>query len=220
MKVKDIAKSHGVSQTQFSKWLPISGFVYKESLLGGYDVDDSQDIDEIVAAFRKHDEVEKLQLEQERKERQEREADERRAELDRQKAAALASKEKQQALSSMLITSGFSFDGFTITKYSGYISGDDAVQVPRGQQGWFGGGVTDVGEKLMEALVKIRRTALSELKEAAYDLGCNAVIGVDFDYITLEPETVNSQGGTLYLPYVFGVTANGNAVVIEKAPHH
>lgn len=34
---------------------------------------------------------------------------------------------------------------------------------------------------------------LKELKEAAYDLGCNAVIGVDFDYITLEPETVNGR---------------------------
>ena len=58
--------------------------------------------------------------------------------------------------------------------------------------------------------------ALQELKEAAYDLGCNAVIGVDFDYITMDPETASAGGGTLYLPYVFCVTANGNAVVIEK----
>ncbi|MPN45115.1 hypothetical protein SDC9_192682 [bioreactor metagenome] len=68
----------------------------------------------------------------------------------------------------------------------------------------------------MESLVTIRRKALAELKEAAYALGCNAVIGVDFDYLTLDPETVNATGGTLYLPYVFGVTANGNAVIIEK----
>ena len=38
---------------------------------------------------------------------------------------------KQKALSEMLISSGFNFDGYTITKYSGYISGDDAVQIPR-----------------------------------------------------------------------------------------
>lgn len=62
----------------------------------------------------------------------------------------------------------------------------------------------------------IRRNALQELKEAAYSLGCNAVIGVDFDYITLDPETANISGGTTYQPYVFCVTANGNAVVIEK----
>ena len=47
-------------------------------------------------------------------------------------------------------------------------------------------------------------------------LGCNAVIGVDFDYLTLDPQTANATGGTTYYPYVFGVTANGNAVVIEK----
>jgi uncharacterized protein YbjQ (UPF0145 family) len=90
------------------------------------------------------------------------------------------------------------------------------VQVARGQQGFWGGGATDVGAALMASLVTLRRNALDELREAAWALGCNAVIGVDFDYLTLEPETVNNQGGTLYMPYVFGVTANGNAVVIEK----
>jgi uncharacterized protein YbjQ (UPF0145 family) len=123
---------------------------------------------------------------------------------------------KQVDMSSMLITSGFSFEGYTITKYSGYISGDDVVQIDRGSQGFFSS-VTDVGASLMNSLVDIRRNALQELKEAAHALGCNAVIGVDFDYLTLDPETVNASGGTLYMPYVFGVTANGNAVVIEKS---
>lgn len=114
-------------------------------------------------------------------------------------------------MAEMLISSGFSFDGYTIVKYSGYISGDDATQIPR--SGVFGG---NNGSNLTNALVKIRRQALTELKEAAYNLGCNAVVGVDFDYITLEPETANINGGTLYEPYIICVTANGNAVVIEK----
>lgn len=118
---------------------------------------------------------------------------------------------KQEALTKILISSGFSFDGYRIIKYSGYISGDDAVQIPR--SGVFGG---NNGKNLTDALVQIRRQALKELKEAAYDLGCNAVIGVDFDYITLDPETATLTGGTLYEPYVICVTANGNAVVIEK----
>ena len=118
---------------------------------------------------------------------------------------------KTEALSKILISSGFNFEGYRITKYSGYISGDDAVQIPRG--GIFG---KNHGQDLTDALVKIRIQALRELKEAAYDLGCNAVIGVDFDYITLEPETANITGGTLYEPYVICVTANGNAVIIEK----
>jgi len=138
-------------------------------------------------------------------------SEEERIELEKMEEA-----KKKRATAQMLITSGFQFDGYRITKYSGYISGDDAIQVSRGtDSGWFGG-ATDVGEALMASLVKIRRNALQELKEAAYELGCNAVIGVDFDYLTLEPETANYHGGTTYLPYVFGVTANGNAVVIEK----
>lgn len=123
-----------------------------------------------------------------------------------------AARKKQQDLANMLISSGFSFDGYTIVKYSGYISGDDAVQIPR--SGFFGDSRTD--KNLTDALVQIRRQAIAELKEAAYDLGCNAIIGVDFDYITMDPQTANIHGGTTYEPYVICVTANGNAVIIEK----
>lgn len=123
--------------------------------------------------------------------------------------------EEKKAFTSMLITSGFNFEGYRIVKYSGYISGDDVVQVDRGLDFLISRG-TDTGSALSDALVKIRRNALRELKKAAYDLGCNAVIGVDFDYITLDPQTANIMGGTTYMPYVFCVTANGNAVVIEK----
>jgi len=121
-------------------------------------------------------------------------------------------REKKRVMAQMLITSGFNFDGYRIVKYSGYISGDDAMTVSRGSS-FTDGGVRD---NLMASLVQIRRNALRELKEAAYDLGCNAVIGVDFDYITLDPQTANITGGTTYQPYVFCVTANGNAVIIEK----
>jgi len=116
-----------------------------------------------------------------------------------------------EAKARMLISSGFSFEGYNIVKYSGYISGDDVCEIPRG--GIFG---NNNGQNLTDALVRIRRRALDELKDAAYDLGCNAIIGVDFDYITLEPETANIVGGTRYEPYIICVTANGNAVVIEK----
>ncbi len=130
-----------------------------------------------------------------------------------EEAARMAEMKKKRdaALPNILISSGFNFEGYRIVKYSGYISGDDACQIPR--SGVFGG---NNGQNLTNALVRIRRQALKELKEAAYDLGCNAVIGVDFDYITLEPETANISGGTLYEPYIICVTANGNAVVIEK----
>lgn len=129
---------------------------------------------------------------------------------------AAQEKNNMQAMASMLITSGFNFDGYTITKYSGYISGDSAISMDRPTQGWLGGVNKEVGEDLLAGLSQIRRKALQELKEAALALGCNAVIGVDFDYLTLDPETATKGGGTLYLPFLFAVTANGNAVVIEK----
>lgn len=127
-------------------------------------------------------------------------------------------KEMDAKLASILISSGFSFDGYRIVKYSGYISGDDAVEIPR--SGFLF--TTNNSQNLTDALVKIRVQALRELKQAAYDLGCNAVIGVDFDYITLEPEHGSGLyngvpgAGTVYEPYIICVTANGNAVVIEK----
>ena len=114
----------------------------------------------------------------------------------------------------MLITSGFNFDGYRVVKYSGYISGDDCVTLPRNTF-W---GNNKLDENLCGALVKIRRQAIKELKEAAYDLGCNAVIGVDFDYLTMDPQHAGALNATVtvYEPYVICVTANGNAVVIEK----
>jgi uncharacterized protein YbjQ (UPF0145 family) len=194
MKTKDISIQYGLNLALFENFLKQStGIPYKTGLMGGMSIDDDAYIDVAVNNFQK-------------------------ALLDKEYAVQQkeqAAQQKQQAMASMLITSGFNFDGYTITKYSGYISGDDVVQIERGTQGFFSS-ATNVGESLMNSLVSIRRRALTELKEAAYDLGCNAVVGVDFDYLTLDPQTANSAGGTIYLPYVFGVTANGNAVIIEK----
>ena len=186
MKIKDIASRYGFDADEFEAFCFRNGF----NVTGTFNpsIPDTS-VEKAVTAF-------KARLSQTEAKKQ---------------AIAKAAAEKQQALASILITSGFNFDGYKIVKYSGYISGDDATQIPR--SGVFGG---NNGQNLTDALVKIRIQALKELREAAYDLGCNAVIGVDFDYITIEPETANIAGGTLYEPYIICVTANGNAVVIEK----
>ena len=194
MKVKDIAGLYNLDNYQFEKFLrnqkdPL-GYIQETST--GLSIEDLA-VQSFVDSFNSY------QAEEEAKR------------VLREKAEA----EKEIAMSRMLISSGFTFEGYRIVKYSGYISGDDAIQVDRGTHGFFSS-VTNVGESLMVSLKQMRRQALKELKEAAYDLGCNAIIGVDFDYITLEPETANTSGGTTYLPYVFGVTANGNAVISEK----
>ena len=204
MKTKDVANQYGLNRDRFEDYLLQSE--YKSQIndgLLGMTIFEHADISAIVSGYKKYEE----DLAVKAKERAQEKANE---EARIKKAAA----DKKAALANMLITSGFNFDGFTITKYSGYISGDDAISVDRGMA-IFGSG-TNIKDKLMESLVIIRRNALAELKEAAYALGCNAVIGVDFDYLTLDPQTANLGGGTTYQPYVFGVTANGNAVVIEK----
>ena len=49
-----------------------------------------------------------------------------------------------------------------------------------------------------------RRTALYELKKGAHEVGANAVVGVDLDYVEL------SAGGSMVL-----LVASGTAVIIE-----
>ena len=201
MKLKDIASQYEIDEGKFSTFL-YSSPDYKKLVKIGVMNNSLPDqyIEAAVADFRLEQEL----AEQDQAEKERRKAEEEQAE-----------REKAVAMAGMLITSGFTFDGYRITKYSGYISGDDAVSVDRGMV-FISDGGERVKDELLNSLVTIRRNAIQELKEAAYDLGCNAVIGVDFDYLTLDPQTANLAGGTTYQPYVFCVTANGNAVVIEK----
>ena len=196
MKTKDIAKTYGVNQLNFEWFLRNNNLHYKQGVVS-VDVDDS-DVQAYVAKYKEF--------------QAEKESAEQAAKLEAEKMEAerkQAEEEKNQAMSKMLITSGFNFDGYTITKYSGYISGDDCITMPRNNF-W---GTNDVSKNLCDALVKIRRQAIKELKEAAYNLGCNAVVGVDFDYMTLDPQHAGALNATvtIYEPYVVCVTANGNA---------
>lgn len=204
MKLRDISKKYQLDPVSFEEWIRESGIPFKVGITGT-SIDDSVNTDEVLVEYNRHLAQEKVRFGQEQQRLSAEQATAEQAEL-----------ERQRALAGILITSGFNFEGHTITKYSGYISGDGAVSMDRPKHSWFGGVNKNVGSDLLDGLSHIRQTALAELKEAAYELGCNAVIGVDFDYLTLDPETVNNQGGTLYLPFLFAVTANGTAVVLEK----
>ena len=125
-----------------------------------------------------------------------------------QKEQEIARAKRNQEIDQIMVTSGSTFEGYRIVKYSDYILGNAETSVSRGSA-W-------EGVSIRESVSYIRRKVIRELKETAYSLGCNAVVGVDFDYVTLAPETANASGGTTYQPYVCCVTANGNAVIIEK----
>ena len=199
MKTKDLCKEHNFKQDHFEKFIKEHKYPHKDGFIT-MTIEDA-DVPRILEDYRK--ELQRLQEEKEAKAA---------AEAEAKRLAAEEAQRKKKALSEMLITSGFNFDGYTIKKYSGYISGDDCVTIERNT---FWSGSKSLDEELCPALVKIRRQAIKELKEAAYALGCNAVIGVDFDYLTMDPQH-GSGSYTVYEPYVICVTANGNAVIIEK----
>lgn len=201
MKTKDFCKKYNFNVNHFEQFLKLRNVRHKEGLSGMT----IEETDEIPILNMYRHELTMLQQQQQQRQMAEQQA---------RMNAAEEEQRKNKTLSEMLITSGFNFDGYKITKYSGYISGDDCVTIPRDNM-W---GNNKVEQNLCGALVKIRRQAIRELKEAAYNLGCNAVIGVDFDYLTMDPQhsAVFNAQVTIYEPYVICVTANGNAVIIEK----
>jgi len=186
MKVKEIARTYGIDGNWFANWLPQSGYSFKQGILD-IDVADSQNISDVVAKFKEFA------------------AEQTKAHEETQALEQAATQQLSKDLAGVLVTSGFNFDGYTITRYSGYISGDDIIELDR----------RNVRGQVLPSLIQIRRNAIIELKQAALDLGCNAVIGVDFDYLWIDPVDVRNDGGLTYWPYISGVTANGNAVIIE-----
>ena len=203
MKTKDIAKQYGIDQADFEQYLKQNCKLYSFGLTG---MTLNDDIEEWVQRYKYKDHIAGLDDKEE--------VAKRIAEAKKRQAAAEA--EKRQALDNMLLTSGFSFEGYKIKKYSSIISGDGSTSIARGTADSMLSVATDVNKHLNSSLETIREKAIIALKESAFKLGCNAIIGVDFDYITLDPETANGAGGTTYLPYIFCVTANGTAVVVEK----
>lgn len=105
----------------------------------------------------------------------------------------------------MLITSGYNFEGYRITGYLGFCSGECALGT--GFLSSFGAGIADLlgtnSSMYEEKLNEARKHALDSLMSDASALGADALIAVDVDY-------------TVFSADIVGVTANGTAVTIEK----
>ncbi|UWG95417.1 heavy metal-binding domain-containing protein [Dehalobacter sp. DCM] len=106
----------------------------------------------------------------------------------------------------MILTTTPSVEGSKITSYYGIVTGEaimganivrdifaSITDVIGGRSGTYEG-------KLQEA----RSLALRELEERAYQLGANAVVGIDLDY-----EVIGANGSMLM------VSASGTAVHVE-----
>ena len=106
----------------------------------------------------------------------------------------------------MIITTTPSVEGKRIVNYFGIVFGEVITGVnvikdfAAGLSNFFGGRSATYEEELMNA----RHQALAEMEQRAYQLGANAVVGVDIDY-----EVFGSENGMLI------VTASGTAVFVD-----
>ena len=110
----------------------------------------------------------------------------------------------------MPVTSTPSFEGYRIVEYGGYVSGDEAIELSDTSfsQGDF------KKDKVNDAIKTMRFIAIDELKTAAAQIGCNAIVGLDFDYLTMDRSFPGLGGGTINRTFII-LTANGTAVTIE-----
>ena len=106
----------------------------------------------------------------------------------------------------MIITTTNNIEGKRILEYKGVvfgevISGIDFIKdFTAGLTNIFGGRSGSYEQELIQA----RYNAMQEMEKNAFNMGANAVIGVDIDYEVL------GQGGNMIM-----VTASGTAVVID-----
>jgi len=106
----------------------------------------------------------------------------------------------------MIVTTTPSVEGKRIVEYKGIVFGEVISGVnfvkdfAAGLSNIFGGRSGSYEEELINA----RQNALREMEQRAYEMGANAVVGVDIDY-----EVLGANNGMLM------VTASGTAVICQ-----
>ena len=111
--------------------------------------------------------------------------------------------QRQKTLGSIMLTSGFNFEGYVMTRYLDFISeevvmGTGFFKNAAGLANTFGLESQSLRQKLADA----KTSVMAALRSAAFDQGANAIIGVDLDY-------------SMFGDSLIAVIMNGTAVVIE-----
>jgi uncharacterized protein YbjQ (UPF0145 family) len=106
----------------------------------------------------------------------------------------------------MLLTTTSTLEGHPIRNYLGLVSGE-AILGANVFRDFFAGIRDIIGGRsgsYEKVLRKAKEAAIEDMVEAAKDLGANAVVGIDFDYETIQIK----EGGDMLM-----VTVTGTAVV-------
>ena len=228
VKTKDIAEKYHLDQDKFDAfvWANRANYRVNEGLFSVTVAD--ADVAKVVEAYRNYMqgnfERSKAEAEQKKKQEQEERASQVAAANERIRAQRQAEEEKvkrRQAAANMLVIPGSHFEGYRITKYGAFLSSESSTEVERGQGNMNSTArenALNTKSRIESGLNTIRTQAFDALKEKAAAQGYNAIIGISYDYVTVEPVTTGIMNGNLplYLPYVLTCTANGTAVCIEK----
>ncbi len=124
---------------------------------------------------------------------------------EKQKKASKKENLKRQMMSNHMLTTGYNFENYSIVAYKGVISGESVLGT--GFLSEFSVSVSDLfgteSNTFSQKLNQAKETALGRMIEKSVAAGGNAIIGIDFDYITFSNN-------------IIGVVANGTSVSIEK----
>lgn len=107
----------------------------------------------------------------------------------------------------MIISTTPSIEGYEIVEYKGVVFGEVIAGVNfvkdfvAGLSNIFGGRSGTYEEEI----IKARTSAMAEMEQRAFEMGANAVVGLDLDY-----EVLGADNGMLM------ATASGTAVYIVK----
>jgi uncharacterized protein YbjQ (UPF0145 family) len=107
----------------------------------------------------------------------------------------------------MLLSTTSTLEGHPVQRYLGLVSGE-AILGANVFRDFFAGIRDMIGGRsgsYEKVLRKAKEAAIEDMVEAAGDLGANAVVGIDFDYETVQIK----EGGDMLM-----VTVTGTAVVV------
>jgi uncharacterized protein YbjQ (UPF0145 family) len=106
----------------------------------------------------------------------------------------------------MLLSTTHQLEGHPVEQYLGLVSGEAILGANVFRD--FFAGIRDIlggrSGSYEKVLRKAKEAAIEDMVEAAKDLGANAVVGIDFDYETVQIK----EGGDMLM-----VTVTGTAVV-------
>ena len=118
--------------------------------------------------------------------------------------AAAEKEELASALAAIMVTSGFTFEGWRITKYLGFESEEVVLGMGfvRAIGADFDNFLGIESQGLRRKLLDAKEAAFDRLRRDVWTVGGNAIIGVDLDY-------------TMFGTSLVGIIVSGTAVAVE-----